>query len=252
MCFDILYLNGVNLLNLSTYQRFEILRKLFLDIPKNSHLKLLQTIETQNLDQFSEFYFECIEKGLEGIIAKAKESTYEPGTRNFQWIKLKYNVIAEKVDTIDLLVMGYYAGGGQRAKFGFGALLCGVVGSDEKIYSTAKVGSGFSEELLKEVFPILQELQVKNADPSYVFNKAIKPDSWVRPKMIIEVDADEITRSPLYSAGLGISANLKKDDVTKGLSLRFPRIKRIRFDKTSPNSVDELVRIYELRKRTLS
>jgi len=248
MCFDILYLNGQNLLNISTLERVRVLQDLFAKLPKSSPLKVLQSIEAQSLEDLSEFYFTCIDKGLEGIIAKEKKSTYEPGTRNYQWIKLKYNAIAEKVDTIDVIVMGYFAGGGGRAKFGFGALLCGVVGDDDKIYSLAKVGSGFSEELMQEIFPLLQDLKSLDPDDSFVFDKSIKPDAWVRPKLIIEVDADEITRSPLYIAGMGVCTSVVKDDSSKGLSLRFPRIKRIRYDKSSPNSVSEVVRMYELRR----
>ncbi|RMD77133.1 ATP-dependent DNA ligase [Candidatus Dojkabacteria bacterium] len=248
MCFDVLYLNGRNLMNLSVVERINILRDLLSKMPNNFPIKLLETQQVTSIDNLSDFYFSCVSQGLEGIIAKAEDSIYEPGLRNFQWIKLKYNSLEKMVDTLDLIVMGFYSGSGARTKFGLGALLCGVIGEDEKIYSVAKVGSGFTQELMTELYSLLIELKMPYPDKSYVFDKSTKPDFWVRQKLIVEVDADEITRSPIYLAGKGIPTMLSNDDFSKGLSLRFPRIKRIRFDKSNPTTVSELINMYIARK----
>lgn len=249
MCFDILFLNGVDLTMEPIEKRLVLLNEVLSKI-KDSPLKILETIQIESEEQLVDYFEREIGKGLEGIIAKGVETVYEPGTRNFKWIKLKANSKSELVDTLDLVVLGFYRGGGSRARFGFGALLAGVYDKNtDTYYSIGKVGSGFKEEEMLKIFEDMDRIKVISKPDNYIVEKSLYPDVWIKPEIIFEVIADEITRSPHHTAGRGIKTNVPREDFNKGLSIRFPRIKRWnRDDKDMPNSVDEILRMYELRK----
>lgn len=248
MCFDILFLNGKDL----THEKIEVRLKLLGEICSKSNgvIEMLETIQMQSEDQLDKYFTEKVESGLEGIITKESDSIYEPGTRNYSWIKLKANTRSDLVDTIDVAVLGYYSGGGDRSRFGFGAILAGVYNpAEDKYFSIGKVGSGFKEEDMSEMFQNMSELKSENKPENYIVEKSLEPDVWVNKGIIMEIIADEITRSPSHTAARGKSSNVKKDDNSKGLSIRFPRIKIWnRKDKDYPNTVDEIVKMYELRK----
>ncbi len=257
MCFDILYLNGKDLTLEPIEKRLELLEEIVgpkskVEVSKIPALRMLETKQMQTEEELEEYFKDKVENGLEGIITKQTGTTYDPGTRNFKWIKLKANTRSDLVDTIDVVVMGYYGGRGDRARFGFGTLLAGVYDpKEDKYYSIGKVGSGFTEEMMEKMFKEMQKIKTKdNQIPeSYIVDKTLYPDVWLEPKIIMEIIADEITRSPNHTAAIGLKANVKGDDPTKGLSIRFPRMKIWnREDKDYPNAVTEIVRMYELRK----
>lgn len=248
MVFDVLYLNGEDLTQKPLEERIEILEKLLKD-SKNS-LRMLETKQMKSEEELEEYFTEKVGAGLEGIITKQVGTAYDPGTRNYKWIKLKANTRSDLVDTIDVVVLGYYTGRGDRARFGFGALLAGVYDpKEDKYFSIGKVGSGFTEEVMTTMFKDLKEIKLEDKPENVEVEKMLFPDTWVKPQIIMEIIADEITRSPSHTAARGISAKVPKDDPTKGLSIRFPRMKIWnRSDKSEPNSVEEIVKMYELKK----
>ncbi len=248
MCFDILYLNGIDLTQKPIEERLSLLKNL-LDKNVTDSLEMLETQQVHSVEELEDYFIKCVSKGLEGIITKEAGTDYEPGTRNFKWIKLKANTKSELVDTIDVAVLGYYYGKGSRAKFGVGTLLAGVYNPiEDKYYSIGKVGSGFTDEALEQIYKDLQELKIDGQPENVVVHKSLAPDVWVTPKIVMEIVADEITRSPVHTAAIGVKAKVKNDDPEKGLSIRFPRMKKWKRDKEYPNTVDEIIRMYELRK----
>jgi DNA ligase-1 len=254
-CFDILYLNGEDLTSKPIEERIALLREILQEGMINesrlqNNLIMLETKQMNSEDELETYFKKQVEDNhLEGIITKEAGSIYEPGTRNFKWIKLKANTRSDLVDTIDVVVMGYYSGKGSRAKFKVGTLLTGVYNPvDDKFYSIGKVGSGFSEEDLKQIYEDLQKIRTIEKPEVYEVAKPLHPDVWVEPKIIMEVTADEITRSPVHTAAIGLTSSVPKDDPSKGLSIRFPRMKIWNRDKELPNTVGEIVRMYELRK----
>ena len=99
------------------------------------------------------------------------------------------------------------------------------------------------------IFKDMEELKLDSKPENVVVDKNLTPVVWITPKIIMEIIADEITRSPNHTAAKGIETNVKRDDSKKGLSIRFPRTKIWnRQDKDYPNTVSEIVRMYELRK----
>ena len=235
--FDILELNGKNLTGLQLEQRLNILEELLLNRGK-SILQLTKTTKVNTEKELEKLFNNYVKSGLEGIIAKDTTSHYDPGTRNFDWIKLKATSRSELTDTVDAVIMGYYQGSGNRAKFGLGALLAGIYDkASDQYVSLAKVGSGLSEEGIVRYKGVLDELMVSEMPKNYVISPNLIPDVIVAPKVVITIDADSISRSKVHGG-------------EHGFSLRFPRLKEFGRDKepedtTSPS---ELSRLCELKR----
>jgi DNA ligase-1 len=238
MLFDILYLEGEDLTQKDTKKRVDILEKELGDI--DSSLRVAETLELSSVEELKETFDRYIDQGLEGVIVKQLEGGYSAGKRNFEWIKLKKSMDRGLIDTIDMVVVGYYYGSGRRAELGIGALLGAVYNEDENRYDAiCKVGTGISDDLFKEILESLKGFETLKRTKDVVVNDNLKPDVWVRPHFIITVDADEVTKD--------IS---KGEDIGNGLSLRFPRL--VEWDREKSleeiTTVRELTRIYKAEK----
>jgi DNA ligase-1 len=201
---------------------------------------------------------DAISKGLEGIVIKKLNSLYEAGARNFNWVKLKRHQTGELKDTIDCVILGYIYGRGKRTAFGAGALLVGVYDKQRDTFVTvSKIGTGLSDEEWQSIKLRTKGLE-RSSKPARV-ESVIVPSVWLEPKLVIEVLADEITRSPMHTAGrssqfmVNGSQNSKtvNDEQTNneqaGYALRFPRLVSFRDkDKKAEDatSVEELIEMY--------
>jgi DNA ligase-1 len=143
-------------------------------------------------------------------------------------VKYKKTTEGELADTIDCVVMGYYAGRGKRSSFGIGAFLVGVIDKG-RIGTVAKIGTGLSDEQWRELRKKADKLRSMPKPKEYLVNKNLEPDVWVKSGMVVEIMADQITKSPIHSFAL---------------ALRFPRLVRFRDDK----SVDEATSRKELER----
>jgi DNA ligase-1 len=236
--FDIMFLEGKDLLEKPFSERRKILEKV---IQKGKIIDPTQSIITNNPKEMNNFFDLCIEKGLEGIIAKDLNAKYIAGARKFAWIKLKRSYKGELNDTVDVVLIGYYEGKGQRQKFGLGTLLGAVYNKQKDSFeSIAKIGTGLTEKKLGEYEKMLSKISQKTI-PKRVVSGLI-PDHWVYPKYVVEVLADEITKSPLHSAG--------KEKNKDGFALRFPRLIKDRPDKKpeESTSVEEIIEMFKKQK----
>ncbi len=226
--FDILYKNGESLIDLSLKDRIEVLKNTIAD---DGVLIVSKTETVDDPKRLSILLEDAISKGLEGLVVKRLESPYEAGGRNFNWVKLKRHSSGELQDTIDCVILGYIFGRGKRTAFGAGALLVGVYDeSKDEFVTVSKIGTGLTDEEWREIKAQSSKLKVKSK-PARV-NSKITPSVWVEPKIVIEILADEITKSPLHTAGL---------------ALRFPRLVSFRgSDKRAEDTttVSELVKMY--------
>ena len=238
--FDLLYLDGEDYTSRPYIERKEKLGKLIL--PGNV-IMVADYIITDDPKELDAFFENAIGSGLEGIVAKRLDAPYQAGARNFNWIKLKRSYKGELTDTVDLVILGYYVGRGARAKFGIGSLLAGVYDSETDTFKTiAKIGSGLTEDEWVKMKNILDEIKV-DKKPSRVIS-VLEPDVWVEPRYVVEVRADEITRSPVHTAG--------KDEGELGYALRFPRVERfIRVDRVPEDAttVKEILEMYDMQRK---
>ncbi|TMF45291.1 MAG: hypothetical protein E6I32_13555 [Chloroflexi bacterium] len=103
-------------------------------------------------------------------------------------------------DTIDCVLLGYIFGRGKRAALGAGALLVGVYDPKQDMFVTvSKIGTGLTDEEWRSIRERTKGLVVDHK-PARVFS-LIEPSVWLEPKIVVEVLADEITRSPIHTAG---------------------------------------------------
>jgi DNA ligase-1 len=237
--FDLLYLNGKETMS----ETHEVRRMALLQIAKTNHDNRVQVIgETviHSAAQLEAVFNENITAGLEGLVVKRPDAIYQPGKRNFNWIKLKRQEEGHLEDTIDCVILGYYHGEGKRASFGVGAFLVGVFNKDEDRFETiAKIGTGLTDEEWVELRKKCDALAVPKEPKNVLCAKELYPDVWVSPEMVCMIRADEITISPLHTAG--------KTDKHLGYALRFPRIMGYRTDKgpEETTTIDEIVGLYK-------
>ncbi len=252
MVFDVLYINGENMIPIPYKER----RKSFSVLMREG--AVLYPAEEKIFSEGKEienFFDKCIADGLEGILAKKLDGAYQAGARGWNWIKLKRSYQSKLDDTIDCVVMGYYYGRGKRTSFGIGAFLIGIYDdSQDKFLTIAKVGTGLTDEEWRELAKRGQKLKAKEKPPLYEVDKWLEPDVWVEAEIVVEIRADELTRSPIHTAGRVMKASKSGsafDVDIAGYALRFPRLERFRDDKkpTDATTLKEVEEIFKLQKK---
>ncbi len=233
--FELLFLNGKSFVNIPFLERRRTLEgeiETKRDLRKD--IVLVADEEKVNDPKRLEALFdEAVGKGLEGIMAKKIDGVYKPGAREWNWIKYKRSYSSKINDTIDCLVMGYDLGKGKRTVFGIGAFLVGVYDDKkEKFVTIAKIGTGLTDEEWRELKGKSKKLVTKGKQEDYLVNKMMDCDVWLSPKLVVEIRADEITKSPVHTAGL---------------ALRFPRLERFRDDK-KPQDATSLKEVEKMSK----
>jgi len=199
---------------------------------------------TEDIKKAEAFFDEALQAGCEGLMAKALTSTYDAGARGFQWIKFKKEYSAALSDTIDLVIVGAFAGRGKRAG-AYGALLMAAYDEAADVFATTcKLGTGFDDETL---FALPERLRTSRKDrkPPRVDSK-LEPDVWFEPELVLEVRGAEITVSPIHTCA--------RDAIRPGagLAVRFPRFTgRWRDDKAAEDATttQELIDLYRTARR---
>lgn len=222
--FELLFLEGVNFVNTPFSKRRKTLEgviKTTRDLSRDIVL-LADEEKVESEDRLEKLFDEAVEKGLEGVLAKKIDGVYKPGAREWNWIKYKKSYSANIHDTIDCLVMGYDLGKGKRTVFGIGAFLVGVYDDkSEKFVTIAKIGTGLTDVEWRELKAKSEKVKTKIKQENYDVDKMMECDIWLKPEIVVEIKADEITKSPVHTAGL---------------ALRFPRLERFRDDKKAEDA----------------
>ncbi|HYR86384.1 MAG TPA: DNA ligase D [Terriglobia bacterium] len=184
--FDLLYLNGYNLMKFPLIERKAVLRKL---IPNNDEwIRFADHVEGNGVE-----FFKAVEKhGLEGIVAKLKKSEYQQA-RSKYWLKIKTQ------QTDHFVVGGFTPPEGSRKHFG--ALLLGLYRNGDLIH-VGRTGSGFDDRTLAEAYKALTPLVTKK-NPFKEVPAELKKSTWVRPELVCEVKFTEWTpdkklRAPIF------------------------------------------------------
>ena len=228
--FDLLHLDGKDLLELPLKERKKMLNSLFKD---NKILVHTEEVVTSDPQELQEYHQHALAEGLEGVVMKQTSAGYQSGRKGWSWVKMKEaeGTSGKLSDTVDAVIMGYYNGRGKRAGFGIGAFLVGIWNEEaQQVLTVAKIGTGLTEEMLGEVKRRCDALATPEQPTHYQVNKMLVPDVWCMPGLVVEVAADELTTSPIHTAGQ---------------ALRFPRFLKFREDKTwqQATSLKELEQI---------
>ncbi len=213
--FDLLFFHNQSLLNIPLTQRKKKLFEIFsirhnpeskekitmLSNIKLSNIRVSDHIETAGID----FFKAAVDNGLEGIMAKKKDSLYEPGIRSRNWLKIKVKQRQEVV------IGGFTAPKGSRKKIG--SLVAGIYEGKNLIF-VGHVGGGLNEQELDELKSKLDTLVI-NKSPFNGTPKSNTPVQWVKPSLVAEVEFSEwtqdyIMRQPVF---LGLRTDKAPIDV---------------------------------------
>ena len=209
--FDIIYFNDRLLIDSPYSDRRSILDE---KVPKEY---LSTTMYDVGPSEAEKLFREALSMGHEGVMLKRMDSPYILGSRGKYWVKVKDK------ETLDLVILGAEWGHGRR-KGWLSDYYLGVYDEENNEYvSVGKTFKGLTDEEFHYMTKRLLSLVVR--DEGYRV--------WVKPEVVVEVDFNEIQRSPKYKSGY---------------ALRLARIKRIREDK-SPSEVATLSDIRELYRK---
>ncbi|KAL9243939.1 hypothetical protein vseg_017771 [Gypsophila vaccaria] len=244
--FDILYLNGKSLLQEQLSIRRQHLYDSFEEEP--GFFQFATTVTSSDIEEIQKFLEAAVSASCEGLIIKTldREATYEPSKRSNNWVKLKKDYMDSVGDSLDLVPIGAFHGRGKRTGV-YGAFLLACYDSDnEEFQSICKIGTGFSEVVLEERSSSLRSKVIPNPKSYFRFGDTLKPDVWFEPSEVWEVKAADLTISPVHRAAVGVV------DSDKGISLRFPRLVRVREDKApeEATSSDQVAEMYNAQAHT--
>jgi DNA ligase-1 len=244
--FDLLYHNGVDYTQLDYPRRREALSKL---IRRNERLDLSRQIIVSKPEQLDDFMQQAVADGCEGLMIKSigPDSIYKAGARGWGWIKYKREYKSEMQDTVDLAVVGAFAGRGRRGGT-YGALLLAAYDEKDDVFRTAcKCGSGFKDEDLAKLPEILEKYKINHRHPRV--DSKIMADTWLVPGLVLEVIGAEITLSPIHTCGMN---SIRPG---AGLAIRFPRFTgKYRTEKSPEDATTtkEIVEMYRSQLKKLS
>ncbi len=239
--FDILYCNGKSCLELNYKDRREKLEKI---VKEDEFVKHIPMTIVKNDNEIKDFLENSINAGSEGLMLKMLDKPYQAGSRGSNWLKLKREYQNELGDSLDLVVIGGFFGKGRRTG-NYGTLLLATYDEDEDTFtSICKVGTGFSDEDLDQLYQILNPKVTIKKNPR--IDSEMEADVWFEPELVIEVVASEITLSPIHKAA--------KDKIRKdaGLALRFPKFTgKIRVEKAveDASTNEEIITLYKGQKK---
>ncbi len=244
--FDLLYHNGVDYTQLEYPRRREALSKL---IRRNESLDLSHQIIVSKPEQLDDFMQQAVADGCEGLMIKSigPDSIYKAGARGWGWIKYKREYKSEMQDTVDLAVVGAFAGRGRRGGT-YGALLLAAYDEKDDVFRTAcKCGSGFKDEDLAKLPEMLEKYKINHRHPRV--DSKIVADTWFVPGLVLEVIGAEITLSPIHTCGMN---SIRPGS---GLAIRFPRFTgKYRTEKSPEDATTtkEIVEMYRSQLKKLS
>jgi DNA ligase-1 len=205
--FDLLYLDGADLLTTPTQDRVRALQSI---IDNSAAVGRIGQLITGDPIAAQAFLAEALSSGHEGVVAKSINAPYEAGRRGAGWLKIK------PVHSLDLVVLAVEWGSGRRqgwlSNIHLGAL------DDTGFVMLGKTFKGMTDEMLAWQTQRFTELAVGPTD------------GWVvelRPEQVVEIAFDGVQRSTRYPGGV---------------ALRFARVLRYRDDK-APTDADTLATV---------
>lgn len=221
--FDILYSDGVDMLDMPFTERKQVLNSI---IQEDDIVKFITPNIAKNGDELKTMLDEALADGAEGLMIKDGKGTYAAGSRGNQWLKLKREYMTGG-ETFDLVVVGALNGRGKRAGK-CGALVVAIRNGD-KLSVLGKVGTGFKDDDIDMFTEEFSKLQIDSKPDNVDCN--ITVDTWFEPKTVLEISTFEVTKSPTAPGGYG---------------MRFPVYVRQRPDRNVGNAstLDDLIELY--------
>ncbi len=202
----------------------ERIRKLEQTLEEDDHIRFAAYRITEDVHEAEAFYQESLREGNEGVMVKSLKAAYQPGARVGTMLKVK-----PTLDTIDAVIVGGEYGEGKRAHWISSYDI--AVRDGDRLVRIGRVGSGLKEK--DEAGGVTFEEMTRLLEPLILSVKG--REVTVKPHIVVEVAAEEIQKSDAYESGY---------------ALRFPRIIRVRTDRTvdDATTLDEIRVMYELQR----
>jgi bifunctional non-homologous end joining protein LigD len=225
VCFDLLHFAGLNLRGAPYIDRRRYLSQCLLP---SSHIQLVHAS-----NDAEKLYAAAMAAGFEGIVAKRKDSVYQPGKRSANWLKVKHT------QTSEFVVGGYTKGKGAREPLG--ALLLGYYAGNKLQYA-GHAGSGLTDGVVTDLLKQFEPIQRKDS-PFAEKPPLHRPTIWVEPKKVAEITFNDWTPDGMLRAPVFIRM---RDDIAPRTIRGFPKAaERRKPTKPSPTPGDEIGSILE-------
>ncbi|XP_023023992.2 DNA ligase 3 [Leptinotarsa decemlineata] len=239
--FDCIYYNGESLIQKPIKQRRKILQENMKEIP--NHIVFSEMEEIHKPEDLSRMIAKVLKLGLEGLVLKDIQSIYEPGKRHWLKVKKDYLFGGAMADSADLMVLGAWYGTGKKGGM-MSVFLMGCFNPESgKFCTVTKVHTGHDDKTLEKLQDELDMVKISQ-DSSKVPNwlsctKTMIPDFVARdPKKqpVWEITGAEFTQHDVHTAD--------------GISIRFPRVTRIRDDKNweTATNLPQLQKLFKTSK----
>jgi len=214
--YDVVYLNGEQIINMPLKQRKEILSNISFREPIVNAYQYTVSSEQSIIAMFEK----SRDIGYEGLVLKDPDSRYYPGKRGRYWIKLK-----KELDTIDTVIVIAEYGHGKRAGVlsDYTFAVRDENNNNNQLKTIGKAYSGLTDDEINKITKKLKSIMIKDDGYRMI----------VRPEIILEIAFDSIQKSDRHDSGF---------------ALRFPRIRNIRTDKTVMD-IDTLLKIKQIYEK---
>lgn len=242
--FDLMYLNGVSLLDHTLSERRDLMKKHFKAVDgKFQFATALDHTEDGDTTILEDFLDTAVKGQCEGLMVKTLDdnASYQPSYRSLNWLKLKKDYLEGMGDSVDLVPIGAYHGRGKRTGV-YGAYLLACYDVDtEEFQSVCKIGTGFSDEDLKSLSKGLNDHVIKEKSSQYNVSQSLECDVWFDACQVWEVKAADLSKSSTHKGAVD-----KTGEIGRGIGLRFPRFERMRDDKRpdQATSSDQILDMY--------
>jgi len=216
--FDMLYLNGHSMLDLKLLERKSLLPEVLEETNIAAYCDHIEGMGTA-------FYQKAVDAGMEWVMAKKADSTYTPGYRTENWLKVK------AIESLETLICGYTDSEGTI----FGSLILGVEKEGKLIY-IGNCGTGFSNKTQVELLKKMEELETNTVPFGKKPNLKGRKANWIIPQLVCEVTFSEWTsagrlRHPVFKG-------LRQDKSSEEINTELPREDKKNNSTSSSNSLE--------------
>jgi DNA ligase-1 len=257
--FDALWLDGASLVSLPLRERRAAIHAALPALASTRGCELAsgeeiaphaddETSRDAVKQQLMELMLSSVAIGCEGLMIKQLGSPYEADKRSSAWLKLKKDTSGESsmLDSVDLVPIGAWRGQGRKHAFFSPFLMAAYDRESQTWTSICRVLSGISDEVYRQQFNLYtgamegSTSRILPQKPSY-YETRDQPEFWFEPSAVWELRGADFTLSPVHTCAMGVS----EEEPGRGISLRFPRLLRIRDDKsaeeaTTPEEIAEM------------
>ena len=238
---DLLFFNGEVLINKSLRERKKCLSSAFVETVSVRFPKTLELEKVDN-EEINEFMSDTQLMKCTGIIGKTldNDSEYNPGLKSLNWIKINKGFYKPDLDSLNFVIIGAKYGQGESRRI-FSCVLLACYNEETDNYEALVLTHGaLKERQLGELYYYLQDYIIQYIPSNYKLGN-YQPDVIFYPKVIIKCKSFFVCLNPNSAVGFNLIAD------NMGLSIRFPKINKIREDKKISQicTTEKMVNLYE-------